>query len=105
MGAIPVEARLQALLRWREEGQATSSTTGHNADLCHWVILWHESTNESVSRLHKENSAMSSRQDQRDAWCKHYPMLSRLRAATMCRLIKARMLLCLGTHGTPYTGK
>lgn len=98
-GAIPVEARLQALLRWREEGQATSSTTGHNADLCHWVIFWHESTNECVSRLHKESSTMGSRHNQRDARCEHYPTLSRLRAATMCSVIKASMLLCLEHTG------
>ncbi len=97
--AIPVEARLQALLRWREEGQATSSTTGHNADLCHWVILWHESTNECVSSLHKESSAFSSGQDQCDARCRHSPLLSRLRAATTCSLIKASMLLCLEHTG------
>ena len=58
--ATPVEARLQALLRRREEGEAACSPTRHDADLCHRIILWHESTNERVSSLHHSRALSAS---------------------------------------------
>jgi hypothetical protein len=53
-----VQARLQALLRGREEGEAARGAARHDGDLGHGVILGHEGANQRVARLVVSNQPL-----------------------------------------------
>mmetsp|Transcript_2441 Transcript_2441/g.8243 ORF Transcript_2441/g.8243 Transcript_2441/m.8243 type:complete len:673 (+) Transcript_2441:1388-3406(+) len=49
--ASAVQAALQPLLAWGEEGEPSGSSPWHDADLGDRVVLWHESANNGVAGL------------------------------------------------------
>lgn len=59
VGATPVEAGLQALLRGSEEGEAACRPTRHDADLGNGVVLWHECAHQCVASLSTKKSICS----------------------------------------------
>ena len=60
VGATPVEAGLQALLRGSEEGEAACRATWHDADLGNGVILWHECAHQCVASLSIKKQSICS---------------------------------------------